>query len=62
MTDEIKHFPDHVQQLLNNARIPMDQLKPVFYELTVGEQFPDDSIRLIEVNKGLIEEFERSKK
>lgn len=62
MTEEIKHFPEHVQQLLNNARISMDQLKPVYYELTIGEQFPDDSIRLIEVNKGLVEELEKSKK
>ena len=62
MTEEAKHFPEHVQQLLNHARISMDQLKPVYYELTIGEQFPDDSIRLIEVNKGLVEEFEKSKK
>ena len=62
MNDERKHFPEHVQQLLNKARIPMDQLKPVYYELTIGEQFPDDSIRLIEANKTLIEEFDKSKK
>lgn len=62
MNEEMKHFPEHVQQLLNDARISMDQLKPVYYELTIGEHFPDDSIRLIEVNKGLIEEFEKTKK
>ncbi|CAF1119171.1 unnamed protein product [Adineta steineri] len=58
----MKHFPENVQKLLIDARIPIDQLKPVYYELTIGEQFPDDSIRLIEVNNTLIEELEKSKK
>ena len=62
MTDEIKHFPEHVLQLLTSARISVDQLKPVYYELTIGEQFPDDSIRLLEVNKTLLEELEKNKK
>jgi hypothetical protein len=62
MTDEIKHFPEKVQKLLADARIPIDQLKPVYYELTIGEQFPDDSIRLIEVNSTLIDELNKNKK
>ncbi|CAF3411247.1 unnamed protein product [Rotaria socialis] len=62
MNDEIKHFPENVQKLLADARIPIKQLKPIYYELTIGEQFPDDSIRLIEVNNSLIEELEKSKK
>jgi hypothetical protein len=62
MNDEMKHFPENVQKLLADGRIPMEQLKPIYYELTIGEQFPDDSIRLIEVNKSLIEELETSKK
>ena len=62
MNDELKHFPEHVQQLLIHARIPVEQLKPIYYELTVGEQFPDDSVRLIEINKSLMEELEKSKK
>lgn len=62
MNDELSHFPEHVQQLLIQARIPVGQLKPVYYELTVGEQFPDDSVRLIEINKSLMEELEKSKK
>jgi hypothetical protein len=37
MTNESGLFPDHVQQLLLNARIPTDQLKPVYYELTIGD-------------------------
>ncbi|CAF2875539.1 unnamed protein product [Rotaria sp. Silwood2] len=62
MNDEIKHFPENVQKLLIDARIPMEQLKPIYYELTIGEHFPDDSIRLIEVNNSLIEELDKSKK
>lgn len=62
MTEEMKHFPEHVLKLLTSARIPVDQLKPVYYELTIGEQFPDDSVRLIEVNKTLLEELEKNKK
>jgi hypothetical protein len=62
MNDEIKHFPENVQKLLTDARIPIEQLKPIYYELTIGEQFPDDSIRLIEVNNSLIEELDKSKK
>lgn len=62
MNDEIKRFPDNVQKLLNDARLPIEQLKPVYYELTIGENFPDDSIRLMEVNNTLIEELEKSQK
>ncbi len=62
MNDEIKHFPENVQKLLTDARISIEQLKPIYYELTIGEQFPDDSIRLIEVNNSLIEELDKSKK
>lgn len=62
MNDAMNSFPEHVQQLLASARIPIDQLKPVFYELAIGDQFPDDSIRLLEVNKQLIDEFENNKK
>ncbi|UJR28720.1 hypothetical protein I4U23_009949 [Adineta vaga] len=62
MNDEIKHFPENVQKLLADARIPIEQLKPIYYELTIGEHFPDDSIRLIEVNNTLIEELDKNKK
>ena len=62
MNDEIKHFPENVKKLLIDARIPIEQLKPIYYELTIGEQFPDDSIRLIEVNNALIEELDKSQK
>lgn len=62
MDDQAHCFPEHVQQLLANARISTDQLKPIYYEMTIGEQFPDDSIRLIEVNKTLVEELEKNKK
>jgi hypothetical protein len=62
MNDAVKHFPENVQKLLSDARIPIEQLKPIYYELTIGEQFPDDSIRLIEINNSLAEELEKSKK
>lgn len=62
MTDEIKHFPENVQKLLSDARMPIEQLKPIYYELTIGQQFPDDSVRLMEVNNTLMEELEKSKK
>ena len=62
MTDELKHFPDDVQKLLADARIPIDQLKPIYYQLNIGEHFPDDSVRLIEVNSSLIEELEKNQK
>ena len=60
MTNEIKHFPESVQKLLIDARIPIEQLKPIYYELSIGEKFPDDSIRLIEINNSLIEELEKN--
>ncbi|CAF1082000.1 unnamed protein product [Adineta ricciae] len=62
MTDEITHFPENVQKLLADARLPTEQLKPVYYELTIGEHFPDDSIRLMEVNSALIEELDKNQK
>ena len=62
MNDEIKCFPDDVQKLLVNARIPIEQLKPIYYQLNIGEHFPDDSIRLIEVNNSLIAELEKNQK
>ena len=62
MTDEIRHFPENVQKLLADARLPSEQLKPVYYELTIGEHFPDDSIRLMEVNSALIEELDKNQK
>jgi hypothetical protein len=62
MNDEIKHFPENIQKLLADARIPIEQLKPIYYELNIGERFPDDSIRLIEVNNSLIEELEKNQK
>lgn len=62
MNDEFKHFPENIQKLLLDARIPIEQLKPVYYELKIGERFPDDSVRMIEVNNSLIEELEKNKK
>lgn len=60
--NEIKCFPEDVQKLLVDARIPIEQLKPVYYQLNIGEHFPDDSIRLIEVNNSLMEELEKNQK
>ena len=62
MNNEINHFPENVQKLLADARIPIEQLKPIYYELKIGERFPDDSIRLIEVNNSLIQELEKNQK
>jgi hypothetical protein len=62
MNNESTHFPEHVQQLLASARISIDQLKPVYYDLSIGERFPDESIRLIEVNQSLIDELDTTRK
>lgn len=62
MNDAMKCFPEDVQKLLVDARIPIEQLKPIYYQLNIGEHFPDDSIRLIEVNNSLIAELEKNQK
>ncbi|CAF0880358.1 unnamed protein product [Didymodactylos carnosus] len=55
-------FPDEIEKLLSEARIPLETLKPLYYEIKIGTSFPDESTRLLEANNQILNELDTAKR